>query len=95
MRQQFPFGRGLYFYSRTKECDFVLTDKDVTTQLIQVCYDLSNPDTLQREIDGLLEAASYFDCNNLLIITNDEEKEITCKEEIINVVKASKWMLAL
>jgi uncharacterized protein len=95
LRQQFPFGRGLYFYSGSKECDFVLTKKDTATQLIQVCYDLSNPETLQREIDGLLEAAAYFNCNNLLIITNDEEKEIKFKDKTINVVKARNWMLSL
>ncbi len=95
LRQQFSFGRGLYFYSGTKECDFVLTQKDTVTQLIQVCYDLSNPETLQKEIDGLIEAAQYFNCNNLLIITNDEEKEMKVKGKIINVVKVRNWMLAL
>jgi uncharacterized protein len=95
LRQQFPFGRGLYFYSGIKECDFVLTQKDTAMQLIQVCYDLSNPETLQREIDGLIEAAQYFNCNNLLIITNDEEKEMKVKDKTINVVKARNWMLAL
>lgn len=93
LRRQFPFGRGLYFYSGNKECDFVLTKNDTATQLIQVCYNISNPDTLQRELQGLTEAADYFKCKNLLLITNDEEREIKLDKHKINVVKAWKWML--
>jgi uncharacterized protein len=93
LRRQFPFGRGLYFYSGSKECDFVLTQNDVATQLIQVCYAIDNPDTLKREINGLLEAAEHFNCINLLLITNDDEKEIIEKGFTIKVVKAWKWML--
>jgi uncharacterized protein len=95
LRRQFPFGRGLYFYSGTKECDFVLTEKDTAIQLIQVCYNLNNPDTLKREMDGLIEAALYFNCNNLLIITHDEEKDIEFESKIIKVVRARNWMLTL
>jgi uncharacterized protein len=95
LRSQFPFGRGLYFYAGAKECDFVLTEKDTATQLIQVCYNLNNPDTLKREIDGLIEAALHFNCNNLLIITHDEEKDIEFESKIIKVVKARNWMLTL
>ncbi len=94
LRRQFPFGRGLYFYSGRKECDFILTQNDVATQLIQVCYTIDNPDTLKRELHGLLEAAEHFNCTNLLLITNEEEREITEKGFTIKVVKAWKWMLA-
>jgi uncharacterized protein len=93
LRQQSPFGRDMYFYSGKKECDFVLTKNDVATQLIQVCYNIDNPDTLKREIDGLIEAAQYFDCKNLLLVTDDDEKEITVNGFKIKIVKAWKWML--
>ena len=93
LRQQFLFGRDLYFFAGKKECDFVLIKKEVATQLIQVCFNISNADTLQREIDGLLEAAQYFKCENLLIVTNDDEKEIAIEGYKIKVVKAWKWML--
>jgi uncharacterized protein len=93
LRQQFPFGRDMYFYSGKKECDFVLTKNDEATQLIQVCYNIENPDTLKREIDGLIEAAQYFDCKNLLLVTDDDEKEIMVNGFKIKIVKAWKWML--
>lgn len=93
LRQQFPFGRGLYFYSGKKECDFVLTKNDTAVQLVQVCYNISNRDTLQRELAGMVEAAIFFDCKNLLLVTNDEEKTIEADGYTIVVVKAWKWML--
>ncbi len=93
LRQQFPFGRDLYFYSGKKECDFVLTKNDVATQLIQVCYNIDDPDTLKREVDGLIEAAENFSCKNLLLVTDDDEREIITKGFKIKVVKAWKWML--
>ncbi len=93
LRQQFPFGRDLYFYSGKKECDFVLTKNDVATQLIQVCYNIDDPDTLKREVDGLIEAAENFSCKNLLLVTDDDEREIITKGFKIKVVKVWKWML--
>jgi len=93
LRQQFPFGRGLYFYSGKKECDFVLTKNGTVVQLVQVCYNISDPDTLQRELAGMVEAANFFDCKNLLLVTNDEEKTIEADGYTIAVVKAWKWML--
>ena len=93
LRQQFLFGRDLYFYIGKKECDFVLTKNDIATQLIQVCFNINNQDTLQREIDGLIEAAQYFKCKNLLLVTNDDEKEILVENYKIKIVKAWKWML--
>ncbi|MES2773674.1 MAG: ATP-binding protein [Bacteroidota bacterium] len=95
LRRQFPFGRGLYFYSGSKECDFILTQMDVATQLVQVCFSTDNPDTLARELNGLLEAALYFNCSNLLLVTHDEEREIKMNGFTINVVKAWKWMVSL
>ena len=93
LRQQFLFGRDLYFYAGKKECDFVLVKKEVATQLIQVCFNINNPDTMNREIDGLIEAAEYFKCKNLLLVTNDDEKEIEVEGYKIKIVKAWKWML--
>jgi predicted AAA+ superfamily ATPase len=61
----------VYFKGR-KECDFVLDDNIV----LQVCYDLSNPETAKREIEGLKEACKYFGKNKGYIITYDEKYHI-------------------
>lgn len=87
------FGKSLYFFSKTKECDFVVFDRDKPLAAIQVCYDLTDAETRKREIAGLLEAGKYLNCNNLIIVTAKEEEEIKTNGSKIKVVTA--WMLFL
>jgi hypothetical protein len=84
---------GLYFFKNQGECDFVILDRDKPVKLIQSCWDISEPDTLKREIAGLAEAAKYLNCDDLTIITAEEEKEIEHSDFIIKVVPAWKEML--
>ena len=42
---------------------------------------------------GILEASTATGCDNLLIVTKDEEKIITREGKQINVVSAWKWLL--
>ena len=83
---------GLYFYKGTKECDFIILDRDKPEKIIQVCYQIADPDTLKREIAGLKEAAKYLNCDDLNIITAEDEKEINIDGQIIKVVSAWKEM---
>jgi predicted AAA+ superfamily ATPase len=83
------------FYYRTRndrEIDFVCRKGYRVNQLIQVCYDLTNPRTLKREIDALLEASSELDCDNLLLITWDKEEVIKRNELDIHLLPACKWL---
>ena len=50
-------------------------------------------ETRQREIDGLLEASQISGCENLFIITYEEENEILANGLIIKVLPAWKWLL--
>lgn len=84
------FGKSLYFFSKTKECDFVVFDRDKPLAAIQVCYDLAEAETRKREVNGLIEAANYLNCNNLLIITLKDEEEIKINGETIRVFTAWK-----
>ena len=56
------------------ECDFVVVNHNKVTQLVQVSYDVTNNDTLQREIRGLLHASNELNCKNLYIINNNISK---------------------
>ena len=49
--------------------------------------------TREREINGILEASRATDCNNMLIITHNEEETITIEDKTISVIPAWKWML--
>lgn len=81
------------YYQGDSECDFVLQRNDNVAQLIQVTWDMSDESTREREINGIWEASTATGCNNLLIITKDEETVITREGKLINVVPAWKWLL--
>jgi len=50
-------------------------------------------ETRRREIAGLLEASKVTECDNLLIITNDEEAVWNVDGKTIKVTPAWKWLL--
>lgn len=67
------------FYYKTRndrEIDFVLKKGTEIIELVQVCYEVKNPDVEQREIKALTEAAQELNVSNLTVLTWDEEREI-------------------
>src|SRR3989339_310161 len=83
----------LYFYKNQSECDFVVFSKDKVTGIIQVCFDLSDDKTYQREVKGLLDACKFFDLNEGTIVSMDEERELKIGNVSINIVPAYKFFL--
>lgn len=86
-------GDKITYFQGNNECDFVVQRMEKVTELIQVCWDISEHDTLKREVKGLIEASKVTDCDNLWIINKEEEKTIIIEEKTINVVPAWKWMM--
>jgi hypothetical protein len=85
----------IYYWKTPKEeVDFVLKEGTKINQLIQVCYSLENEETKKREIKGLLKASEELKCNNLLIITWEEEEEVKQDNKLIKVVPLWKWLLS-
>lgn len=82
----------VFFYKGIKECDFVIREKDAIKQAIQVTYSLEN-DNMKRELDGLLEALEKFKLSSGLVITHDQEDELTMHGKKITIKPAWKWML--
>ncbi len=95
LKRGYKTGKDL-FYAKVdgKEVDFVLREGLKVKQLIQVCYSLENEETRKREIKGLLKASKELKCNNLLIITWDEEDEIKQENKLIKVIPLWKWLLS-
>ena len=91
-RRQSLFMRGMYFYKKNKECDFVILDRDKPHEIVQVCYDISDISTRKREIDALIEASAYLKCDNLKIVTMDKSQEIVAGDKIIQIVNAVDLM---
>jgi predicted AAA+ superfamily ATPase len=94
LRRHYKPGSDLFYYRtrNDREIDFVCRKGHNVAQLIQVCYDISNPKTLKREIAALLEASSELACNNLLLITWDKEEMIEKNEHNIQLLPACKWL---
>lgn len=92
-RHRSPIDR-IFYYQGDYECDFVVQRGVNIDALYQVCWDMSDPDTRNREIRGLLEASKATDCKNLFIITSDYEEEIKIDDELtVHAVPAWQWLL--
>lgn len=83
----------IFYYQGTGECDFVLQRGDTVSELMQVTWDMSDYDTRQREVAGLIEASKMTGCDKLTIITTDEEATINETGKTIRVIPAWKWLL--
>lgn len=81
------------YFMKDKECDFVLQHEDEVLQLIQVCWQIDDSETMEREIAGLLEANKVTQCENLCIITHQQEETIERDGLTISIIPAWKWML--
>jgi len=89
----------IYYWKnhQQKEVDFVIKEGTKVNQLIQVCWDIREPQTKKRETQNLLKAGADLDCNDLLVITEDYESEEraswTTIEKNIRFVPLWKWLL--
>ena len=67
----------------------------MVTEAINACYDISDRETLSREVTGLVEAMKYFELKESLLITADAlPRMITEKGLIINITPFYQWALA-
>lgn len=86
----------VFFHKYKKECDFVLKKNNKIYQAIQVVTNLDNEQTRKREIDGLVEAMEMYQLNQGLILTENEEEELTFEHAgnhyLIKVVPIWKWL---
>lgn len=58
----------IFYFNESKECDFVVQRGDCIAELIQVCWTLDD-DNIEREVGGLLAAASATGCKKCRIVT--------------------------
>lgn len=96
LRQGFQTESSLFYYrSRNdREVDFVTRHGAHIHQLIQVCYDMSSPKTEKREVTSLIECGEELKCDNLIIVTNNDEREINKDGHIIKVIPFAKFASA-
>jgi len=84
------YGDEVYYYNSNVEVDFYLPESQLA---IQACYSLSDVETYNREVNGLLQLAKYIEIKKMLIITKDEERVISESGVDIEVIPIWKWLL--
>jgi len=90
----------LYYWKnpRHEEVDFLVKEGLKAKQLIQVCWNINEYKTKEREIRALLKASKEVKCENLLVITEDyeAEEEIKIKDKFsckVEFLPLWKWLL--
>jgi len=76
-----------------KEVDFVLKDGERVTELVQVCWNMDDPETRKRELRSLLKAMRLFGLKKGLVITEELEDVESMKGRKIIYRPLWKWLL--
>lgn len=84
--------KDLYYFREKGACDFVVKEKNKVTHAIQVCTEVSQ-ENLPREVNGLVEALRFFDLEEGIIITMNQEDEMIQDEKKIHLIPAWKWFV--
>lgn len=95
MRRYKPLFCDIFYYKEAaSQVDFVIAKDGNVQELIQVSYDISTEKTRNREIRGLKNAAKKLKCNNLTLVTFEEQDTIEEDGYNINVIPATEWLLS-
>jgi hypothetical protein len=91
----------IFFWKNVQqeEVDFVAKEKGKVEWLIQVCADVQDRTTKEREIRALLKAGRELKCDKLLIISNDYEAEEDFEwfdmKGTVRFIPLRKWLLRI
>lgn len=82
-----------YFDNGNTEADFVVCEGNKTLGVYQVAYDIENPKTRRREINGAVSAARNTRCDNVFILTDHQSETIVHDSITINVMPVWEWIV--
>ena len=60
--------------------------------LIQASYNITDSQTMEREVNALVKAANFLKAQKLQIVTRNDERVIQRNELTIEVVPIWKWL---
>lgn len=88
----------IFYHHEKKECDFVVCKQNKIKHLIQVCFNCDDPNTKERETEGLIDAMANYKINQGIIITMTEHDEIKIKSDNkiyhIEIIPIWAWLNA-
>lgn len=85
-----------YYLTRKKrqEVDFIAVDSNGhPVMAVQVCTDISQADTLKRELESIITTAKYFGIKENFIVTYTQEEDFHEQGISVKAIPAWKWML--
>ncbi|MBU3941655.1 MAG: ATP-binding protein [Nanoarchaeota archaeon] len=85
-------GKEVYYHKAKYECDFVIKQGLKITEAIQITKELNN-ENKGRELKGLIGAMKIYNLKKGLILTEEEEGELTEKGKKIIIKPIWKWLL--
>ncbi len=85
----------IFYYKdkNNKEVDFIVKEGSEVKECIQVCYDVSDQETLKREISSLLSCLEKFNLKKGLILTENVEDVQEVKGKRILFLPAYRWVV--
>lgn len=88
-------GHELFYYKtrNDREIDFVLKKGYQVMELIQVCYDMTDPDVEQREVKALVEAGKELNVSKLTVLTWNEKRVVEKDNLAIQFKPFWEWLL--
>jgi len=100
LKKQEVDGKLRFYYwknQQQEEVDFVIEEGTKVKQLIQVCFNINNLETKNREIRALIKAGKELKCNDLLVLTESNEVEEKVEwfgdKATIKFMPLWKWLL--
>lgn len=85
----------LFYHSEKQECDFVLRKDGQIVGAMQVCVDMREEKTRQREINGLIEALALYNLTEGIIVTLDQDESVIVEGKKIQLVPFVRWVLEM
>ncbi len=88
-------GREVWFYKsqNNQEVDFLVDPEKPV--LMQVCYDLQNLKSRQKEIASLMFCMNELKTDHGIILTKNEEETVNIGNSVITITPVWKWLLPL
>jgi predicted AAA+ superfamily ATPase len=88
-------GGEIYFHKEKKECAFLVRNQGKICEAYQVCMDLDELSTREREVQGLLEAMRVYNLDRGVILTQSQEEifeiETAGQTVTIEIIPIWKW----
>jgi len=93
IRRGYRQGIDLFYYKtrNNREVDFLCRRDGVTESIIQVCYDISEPKTKDREVTSLIEANNELHAKEMILLTWQTEESMS--KNGFQIMPVGKWLM--